>query len=289
MKNKINTPAFIFVSLTYLVSWTEQARTIQNGQSQNSLDGFFLMWTPGIVALLCSFFFNRNFKDLALKMPTLRSLVTAYLVPAVSASTVLGLLIVFGVSKFEINPSAIEKMGSIQGVLLKGLIIAPTIGMIIPFLSGLGEELGWRGFLHSQFLNYSPNFRYLLTGIIWSIWHWPLILFGTYSTSDKPWLSVLLFTIMATSSSFLFGFLRDKSGSVFPAALMHASHNMWFLGITPVFLKAGPLSSYFASESGVFCAILYFLIAAFIAFRKKIVPLDGEKEWQITDVIARKM
>lgn len=267
MKNRIKTPAFIFVSLTYLVSWIEQARTIQNGQSQNSIDGFFLMWTPGLVALLCSLFFNKNLKDLALKIPTLKSLATAYLVPAVYAATVLGLLILFGISEFEINPSAIDKIGSIQGVLLKGLIFAPTIGMLVPFLSGLGEELGWRGFLHSQLLNHSPNFRYLLTGIIWSIWHWPLILFGTYSTSDKPWLSVFLFTVMATSSSFLFGFLREKSSSVFPAALMHASHNMWFLGITPVFLKAGPLSSYFASESGIFCAILYLLIAIVIARR----------------------
>jgi uncharacterized protein len=277
LKNiKIKTSAaLIFIILTYLVSWLEQARTIQNGHSQNSLDGFFLMWTPGLVGFLCSLFINRNINDLAIKKPTFKSLAMAYLVPAVTAVCVFALLILFNISEFEINPSAIEKLGSVQSVLLKGLIIAPTIGMIVPFVSGLGEEIGWRGFLHSQLLNYSPNLRYFITGIIWSIWHWPLILFGTYSTSDKPWLSVLLFTIMATSSSFLFGYLRDRSKSVFPAALMHASHNMWFLGITPGFLKSGPLASYFASESGLFCAVLYLLIAIFVALKGRNNSING--------------
>lgn len=45
------------------------------------------------------------------------------------------------------------------------------------------------------------------------------------------------------------------------------SHNMWFLGITPGFLKSGPLASYFESESGLFCAVLYLFIAIYIAFR----------------------
>lgn len=275
-KKGIKTQTLIFVILTYLVSWIEQARTIQNGHSQNSLDGFFLMWIPGLVGFLCSLFFSRNLGDLAIKKPMFKSLAIAYLVPAVIAVCVFALLILFKISDFEISPSAIEKLGDVQSVLLKGLIIAPTVGMIVPFVSGLGEELGWRGFLHSQLLNYSPNFRYFITGIIWSIWHWPLILFGTYSTSDKPWLSALLFTIMATSSSYLFGYLRDRSNSVFPAALMHASHNMWFLGITPGFLKPGPLSSYFASESGLFCAVLYLTIAIFIALNGRNVLTNNQ-------------
>lgn len=152
-----------------------------------------------------------------------------------------------------------------------GLLFAPTIGMFIPFISSLGEEIGWRGFLHSQLLSLSPNKRYFVTGLTWSVWHWPLIIFGTYATSDIPWLSVILFTIAQTGASFLLGILRDRSKSVFPAALMHASHNMWFLGISPVFLKTGPLAAYFTSESGVFCALLYVALAMFIAYRK-IIP-----------------
>jgi membrane protease YdiL (CAAX protease family) len=266
-KSRLQFPTILFVVTTYVISWAEQARTIQNGHGQNSLDGLFLMWTPGIIAIICSVIFYRNVKVLAFKKPSLKSLGIAYLVPALIAVATALLLIVFKISELEISPAAIEKLGSAQAVLVKGLIVAPTVGMIIPFVSGLGEEIGWRGFLHSQFSNLTATSRYLTTGIIWSIWHWPLILFGTYSTSDKPWLSVLLFTTMATSASFLFGYLRDRSKSVFPAALLHASHNMWLLGISPGFLKAGPLAPYFAGEAGVFCAFLYVLSAAVVIFK----------------------
>jgi hypothetical protein len=97
-----------------------------------------------------------------------------------------------------------------------------------------------------------------------SVWHWPLIIFGDYATSDRPWLNVLFFSVAITSFSFLMGWLRDNSESSFPAALAHGSHNMWVLGISPAFFKAGPLIPYFGGESGLFCAGIYLILGFYI-------------------------
>lgn len=162
------------------------------------------------------------------------------------------------------NPTVIEKKGGLSGALIAVLVMAPTVGMIAPFISGLGEEIGWRGYLHTQLENLSANRRYLVTGIIWSIWHWPLIIFGDYATSDIPAFNVLFFTVAMTSLSFLMGYLRDKTQSVFPAALIHGSHNMWILGISPVFFIPSRFTPYYSGESGLFCALIYLLLALWI-------------------------
>jgi len=100
--------------------------------------------------------------------------------------------------------------------------------------------------------------------LIWSLWHWPLIIFGDYATSNIPAINVLFFTVAATALSFLMGYLRDATKSVFPAAIIHGSHNMWILGISPVFFTPTQLTPYFAGESGMFCALLYLLLAIWI-------------------------
>ena len=263
--------ALAFVVTTFLISWTEQYFIIKGDGIQNSTRAFALMWTPGLVGLFYSLFFDRNFKALGIKLPNIKSLLIAYFIPALTAVIIVGCLVMFKITDFQINPELIEKKGGLSNFLIAALLVAPTVGMIVSFISGLGEELGWRGLLHTklQFLN--PNRRYLLTGFIWSVWHWPLIIFGDYATSDKPFLNLFFFTVAVVGLSFLMGLLRDKTGSVFPAALVHGSHNMWILGISPAFFKASPLIPYFGGESGLFCAAVYLAMAVVIYKRQNTV------------------
>lgn len=259
--------AAFFVALTFLISWTEQYFIIKGDGIQNPVRAFALMWTPGLVGILCSIMFDKSFKPIAFKLPSLKSLAIAYFVPAITAVFIVGLLVLAQQAEFQVSSKLIEKKGSLGSALFAALVVAPTLGMIVSFISGLGEELGWRGFLHTKLMSLKPSFRYLLTGIIWSVWHWPLIIFGDYATSDKPWLNVFFFSIAVTSLSFLMGWLRDNSSSSIPAALTHGSHNMWVLGIAPAFFAPGPLVPYFGGESGLYCAVIYLLLAAFIHFR----------------------
>ncbi len=257
--------ALTFVLTTLFISWTQQYFIIKGDGISNPVPVFALMWTPGLVGIFCAFYFDRNFKSLGINRPSISSLLISYFTPVLAAVVMVTLLVMFNISEFQVSPKLIEMSGGLKGALTKALLVAPTVGMVVATISALGEEIGWRGFLHSRFNFLAPNRRYFWTGLIWSIWHWPLIFFGDYATSDLPWLNVIFFSVAATSLSFVMGRLRDKTGAVFPAVILHASHNLWVSGIAPAFLKSGRLAPYLADESGLFCASFYFILAIYIS------------------------
>ena len=96
-------------------------------------------------------------------------------------------------------------------------------------IGGLGEELGWRGYMMPKLVNlFGFTKSAIIGGIIWGIWHWPLTYAGhNFGTDYKgyPWAGfagmVFLCVIMGTMLSFV----TMKTGSVWPAAIMHAVNN----------------------------------------------------------------
>lgn len=228
------------------------------------------MWTPGLLGFVFAIVFDRNVQSLAFRKPDWKSLLAAYFVPAVTSLFGLALLISFRIADFEIGEDLVLKKGGVHLVLAQALVILPTMGVAVSFLSAIGEEIGWRGFLTSKLGDLDFNKRSLVIGLVWSVWHWPLILFADYASSDKPWVNIICFTVAVTSFSFFLGYLRLRSNSVFPAGLAHAAHNVWMQAVIPVFFKAGSLVPYFGGESGVFCAIIYAAMALFIV--KKLKP-----------------
>jgi uncharacterized protein len=226
-----------------------------------------LMWCPGISGLICSYIFGHHFEDIGFRRGKLKAYVVAYLTPLLVALFIFLGLLIFHLGDFEISPSLIEKKGSVENALLAAFLLGPLIGTATGFIAALGEEMGWRGFLYTQMHKLEIKYPDYLLGFIWSLWHWPLILFGDYTTSRVPFFSAVMFSLALTASGPLYGWLRGYSKSVFPVVLTHASHNLFIQGIYPIFLKKGPLDEFFGGESGVFCVLAYFLVA--IAFHRK--------------------
>jgi len=269
MKNvSLKAQVTIFLVVTFLISWTEAYLIITSvGGIENSNRALALMWTPGLVGLILSWIFGWRFKDIGFKLGNWRYYLISYAVPAVTAMLILLILILAGLGSFELSAKLIEKTGSVRGALFKVLLVGPIIGALFGFLSGLGEEIGWRGFLHSKIRDLNWPHPFLITGFIWAVWHWPLILFSNYATSELPAISVTLFTIMVVSLSVFMGLIRSQSGSVFTAALIHGTHNLWIQGIYPAFLKKGPLDQFFGGESGLLNASIYLVLAIFIYYK----------------------
>jgi uncharacterized protein len=264
----------VFVILTFVASWSIELIMIKGGGINDIGLDFLLMWTPGLVGLVLSFYYFRNFKLIGFKLGSLKYYGLAYLIPAATAILILALLILTSQGQFEVNPAIVERKGGLANALFAILVKGTSVAVLIGFLSGLGEEIGWRGFLHSQMLAAKIPHPFLVTGIIWSIWHWPLILFSNYATSSIPALSLFFFTIVTVSFSVIIGWLREKSGAVFVAGLAHGVHNTWIQGIYPAFLKKGPLDEFLGGESGFFNAVIYLTIAIIIyrKFLKKGIP-----------------
>jgi membrane protease YdiL (CAAX protease family) len=97
------------------------------------------------------------------------------------------------------------------------LLILQFIGQF--FIVGIGEELGWRGWLLPTLAQRQSLITcVLLTAAIWGLWHLP-IFFSGYQIV-VPWL------MMFVSLAFLTAWLWFKvNGNIFALATMHASFN----------------------------------------------------------------
>ncbi|HEX6051594.1 MAG TPA: CPBP family intramembrane glutamic endopeptidase, partial [Gemmatimonadaceae bacterium] len=54
-----------------------------------------------------------------------------------------------------------------------------------------------------------------------------LIVFADYNAGTPAWYSLLWFVVMVIGISFPFAWLRLRSGSLWPAAVLHATHNLF--------------------------------------------------------------
>lgn len=110
-------------------------------------------------------------------------------------------------------------------ILVSSLTYAPFINMIPAF----GEELGWRGILYPTLAErMSTRSAALVTGVIWGLWHAPVIAMGhNYGMgyTGFPVAGILTMTLMCTAMSCWLCLLRQRSGSVWPCALAHGAFN----------------------------------------------------------------
>lgn len=107
---------------------------------------------------------------------------------------------------------------------LQATLIAPVLNALPSF----GEEFGWRGYLLPKLLPLGGRKASLLTGVIWGVWHWPLILMGyNYGSSyfGAPFLGPLAMAWFCVVTSIVFGWMSIKADSVWPAVIGHGALN----------------------------------------------------------------
>jgi membrane protease YdiL (CAAX protease family) len=140
------------------------------------------------------------------------------------------------------------------------LAVAATIVTIFSAPRAAGEEIGWRGYMLTRLIDAGVPKPILTSGLIWGLWHVPLILGGVYLAGPPPVLSALLFIVVATAFSFVFARLRLETGSVWPAIALHAA---WNAIIQTAFDRAstGAGATLWIGESGILLALTTVLAA----------------------------
>jgi membrane protease YdiL (CAAX protease family) len=209
-----------FLGLTFGVSAVFYWLLITGGGlAQKPEYVFALMWTPGTSALATRLLFHRNVRGLGWRWPATRWAVLAYLLPLAYAIVGYGAVWLTGLggvdlARFKVNALLFVFAGSLQNLLFAA-----------------GEEIGWRGFLVPTLARTLPLGRTTLaSGAIWAAWHMPLIVFADYNAGTPAWYALLCFTPMAVALSLVLAWLRLRSGSLWPAAILHASHNLYVQG-----------------------------------------------------------
>ena len=117
-------------------------------------------------------------------------------------------------------PEGLGVWGFIGVTMLSGLLSGVTINAVF----ALGEEIAWRGYLLNMFSGKKFWKVALCTGIIWGLWHAPIILNG-HNYPQHPVVGVFLMVVFCVLMTPILMYFRQKSGSVIVPAIMHGTFN----------------------------------------------------------------
>lgn len=220
-----------------------------------------LMWTPGVVALIVKLLFDKNLRGFGWKPGNLRYLGLGYILPLLGGLLVYGIVWTTGAGeltfvRFSGNP-------------VMRVLIAATLGIVVSAATAAGEEIGWRGFLTPQLLKRNSALKTsFIVSVVWSLYHYPGILFSQYSSGTESWFAVFFFTLQIFGLSFLMTWLWIKSGSLWPAVILHASHNLFIQSVFDGLTRDTGPTLYITTDFGAGLAVFYG-IAAVLLWRKK--------------------
>jgi membrane protease YdiL (CAAX protease family) len=108
----------------------------------------------------------------------------------------------------------------------------------------------------------------IISGLIWAFWHYPLLLLRDYHSDAPVWFYLPLFTLLVPAISFVWTWMRLKSGSLWPCVVLHAAHNtfiQWFFDPITVYNKK---TSYMAGEFGAALGLISILMAVYFWRRR---------------------
>lgn len=135
----------------------------------------------------------------------------------------------------------------------------------------IGEEFGWRAYMNQKMEPLlGTTGTIIIGGILWGVWHAPLTVAGhNFGTEYRgyPWLGILFMAVWCSATGVFLMWLTKKTGSVFPAAIMHACNNMQVGSVNQVFLSGVGDAGKFepTMQQSMLCMIPYLILAAVFA------------------------
>ncbi|NLF50275.1 MAG: CPBP family intramembrane metalloprotease [Leptolinea sp.] len=157
------------------------------------------------------------------------------------------------------------------GQFIQAMLIAPIINSFFTF----GEEFGWRGFLQPTLMPLGERKALVVTGIIWGVWHAPVIAMGhNYGLSYPgfPWTGILGMVWFCVLLGIFLGWLSLRAKNVWPAVIGHAAIN----GIAglPVYFSTGDQNPLLGPlPVGIIGSIAFFAVAVWMFWKSKPEPV----------------
>jgi membrane protease YdiL (CAAX protease family) len=235
-----------------------------------------LMWAPAVASIVARLALREGFSDVSFRIggrKGWKAIGFALIFPIVVGLIAYGIAWTTGLVQF--SPKPISLAAPLIGdsrhpvlVLMVNIAVAATVVTIFSVRTAAGEEIGWRGYMLTRLIDSGLPMPVLVSGVIWGLWHVPLILGGVYLTGPPPLFSALLWMVVATSFSFVFARLRLETGSVWPAIALHAAWNAIIqAALDPA--SSGETAPLWVGESGILIALTMIAAAVILA------PRDG--------------
>ena len=274
----------LFVALTFALTWgaigIARSVGLQYGTPVFNIVLMGCMFCPALSSILTRLILKEGFRNMMLR-PRFRgngrSYLLAYFLPAL-------LVLIGGALYFLVYPGMFDTTFSalrtslpdapsktLMMVILTQTAMAILIGPIINIVPTLGEELGWRAFLLPRLeKRMSTRRAVLLSGLVWGVWHAPMIALGHNYGLDYagyPYVGIALMIVFCILLGAFESYITLKSKSVIPAAMAHSSLNA-IAGLPALFTlpgynpTVGPLCMGLLSGIPVLIAGVYFFVKA---------------------------
>jgi len=243
-----------------------------------------VMWAPAIAHILTRLVTREGWGDVGLR-PNLRRgwpyWLAAWFLPGIL--TLVGMIAFFALFPTFFDPS----LGAIMQLLPPGASIDPWVlavaqlvqaMLIAPLINGFftfGEEFGWRAYLQPKLMPLGGRTAVLLVGLIWGLWHAPIIAMGHnygFDYPGAPWSGILMFVWIAVLFAALLGWVTVRGGSVWPAVIGHGAIN-GIAGLGVLFVQGQPNPLLGPLPVGVIGSLGFAVAAAIIfASRRALAP-----------------
>jgi membrane protease YdiL (CAAX protease family) len=235
-----------FLGLAFGISWTGAVVFALTGVELGSFRGTVLvvavyMWAPAVAAILVQRWHGESIRaGCGLRRGRLRWVGVAWATPVGLLALTIGIGALFPDVSFTTDYGAFlrglglpEEQIEASLAVLEGLPVPPVVflvgqglaaGLTINAVAALGEELGWRGLLLRELSPLGFWRLSLLTGVVWGVWHAPLIVQG-HNFPEAPIAGIVVMTGWTVAASPLFTYLTVRARSVLAATLLHGSFN----------------------------------------------------------------
>lgn len=235
---------------------------------------FAVMWIPAVATVITvKFVTKEGFALTRLRFDRFASyLLWALLVP-VGFAVIYGLVWLLGIRApdwtlrgfLSLFPGGAKsaKLPLPPGLMIAMIFVGTTV--VSPFVNSLwafGEELGWRGYLLPKLMPLGKARAYLLLGVIWGLWHLPLLLVGFGFAGRDRVLSILLFIAFTTAFGSILNEISLRNKSTFIAAWLHGLFNSQRFGVWAILFAGG--NALVSGPFGVVALLTWAAVAAVV-------------------------
>jgi uncharacterized protein len=272
----------LYVALTIALSSLFWAPMIISGHvlGANGSYAVGLEWCPGSAALLTCAIMRIDLVALGWNVRPWRWQILAYATPLAVCAVAYGIIWITGLGGFPNMKTVADLRDSLglgrlttSEVILLWIPLWLTARSVRTFASSLGEAIGWSGLLGPCLAaRYGFTKAALITGAIWAIWHFPILLFSDYFDSASPptWFALTCFVVQILGLSVIMLWLRLRSGSLWTGALLFASTDVFNqLVFVPLTEPRGWITAYAIDESGFMLPLVSAVAALLFWLRRR--------------------
>jgi len=245
MAPKDRRAVLFFLALTFGFTWSLNLFLFMSGGLNINLLQLQML-IPAICAMATiTLVTGERIRNFGIRLGRIKYYAWAFLIPIAVNGSAYILTHILGLARLDLSmPGLAPLLGDvtipmeqlIPIILAQALFLGPLTGLPFTF----GEEFGWRAFLLSKLLPLGRERAVILHGVIWGIWHAPIIAMG-HNYPGYPLIGPVLMVVSTIFLGAFLGWIYFASNSIVAPSLAHGAINQsasiflfFMVGLNPI-------------------------------------------------------